>query len=58
MAKVAVVSALDGTTEAIKTATYKEFAKARAYLPGQKKKKKRQNPRSQRTGSSADRMGK
>lgn len=57
MAKVAMVSALDGTTEAIKTATYKEFAKARAYLPGQKKKKK-QNPRSQRTGSSADRMGK
>lgn len=39
MAKVAMVSALDGTTEAIKTATYKEFAKARAYLPGQKKKK-------------------
>lgn len=41
MAKVAMVSALDGTTEAIKTATYKEFAKARAYLPGQKKKKSR-----------------
>lgn len=36
MAKVAMVSALEGTTEAIKTATYTEFAKARAYL-GQKK---------------------
>lgn len=52
MAKVAMVSALEGTTEAIKTATYTEFAKARAYLPGPKKK---QNPGSQCT---ADQMGK
>lgn len=35
-----MVSALDGTTEAIKTATYTELAKARAYLPGPKKKAK------------------
>lgn len=43
MAKVAMASALEGTTEAIKTATYTEFAKARAYLPGPKKKSRAQD---------------
>ena len=57
MAKVATVSALDRTTEAIKTATY-SFQQQEPTYRGTKKTKKKQNPRSQCTGSSADQMGK